>query len=433
MTTDLDIGKGLFSRKDQLLLACSGGPDSVCLFHLLLEQGYSFAVAHVNYQMRSAESDADEYFVNQLCQENEIQCFTRKVEIQSDNQKSIQAEARKIRYSFFDELIDKHGFSYLLTAHHQGDLVENALFRFMRGTGLRGLQSFSQTKGNMIRPLLNWRKEEILDDLKKKGHSYRTDDSNTSLKYSRNKIRNVVLPTMEEDLPYIEKRISRTTTLLKEDYALIQSFIQSYITERQAGQFSHDCDEALFGKPAFWFHLFENISTEECHQVSKACESKKNGFGIEVDGYSISIIQNRVAIAPLKETKERVYTIESAQDGQIDLGNNTLLKIHHLFANKDMLKSDIQYITSESISFPLTIRHPKNGDRFQPLGMQGTKLLSDFYNDLGIPANAKSKEWVLTDKNGEIVAVLPHRIAEPYRITDDLQTMLGLEWCLTES
>lgn len=432
MDTDLDIGKGLFGRKDQLLLACSGGPDSVCLFHLLLNQGYSFAVAHVNYQLRAAESDADEEFVLKLCQDNGIEFHIQKANLSSTNQRSIQAEARKIRYGFFEELMNEHAFNFLLTAHHEGDLTENALFRFMRGTGLRGLQSFSQIKGNMIRPLLSWSKTQILAYLETHKYSYRTDESNHELKYARNKIRNLILPAMEADLPNIHKRINRTTELLQADYDLIQTFMQDYNNALQSGQFSYDCDQVIFYRAAFWFHLFENISTDECHQIADACKLQKNGFGIVLDGYSISIIQNTIVITPSKATKERFFTIQNAEDVQIFLGNNTLLKIQHLSAN-DILDVDIQYVASDSIAFPLMLRHPMNGDRFQPLGMQGSKLLSDFYNDLGIPSVAKSREWVLADQSGGIVAVLPHRIAEQCRITDDTKTMLRIELCKTPS
>lgn len=431
MDYDLDIGTGLFSRKDQLLLACSGGPDSVCLFHLLLNSGYSFAVAHVNYQLRAEESDADEQFVLKLCQENGIHCHTHKANLSSSNQRSIQAEARKIRYDFFESLMNERALDFLLTAHHAGDLTENALFRFIRGTGLRGLQSFSQVKGNIIRPLLGWSKAQILEYLERHKYRYRTDESNQGLKYSRNKIRNLILPAMEEDLPNIQKRIGRSTELLQADYDLIQTFMQIYIKQLQSGQFSHDCDQVILSKAAFWFHLFENISAEECRQIATACSETKNGFGVLIDGYAISIIQNKISIirqnAPIIE---EIY-LEQPVNSQIVLGPNCVLNVQCKTVDEGSMKNNFQHISADGLSFPLKLRHPIQGDRFQPLGMSGNKLLSDFYNDIGISSIEKEKEWVLTDYHGVILAVLPHRISEQFKITKASNNMLSFELCKT--
>jgi len=428
----LDIGKGFFSRKNKLLLACSGGSDSVCLFHLLRLQGYSFSVAHVNYHLRGIESDTDQQFVMELCDSFDINYYIKSVDLKSENKTSIQAEARKVRYSFFEELMDEHGLDFVLTAHHQGDLVENALFRFVRGTGLRGLQSFSAIKDKIIRPLLKTTKEDIQAFLSIQAFDFRSDVSNESLKYTRNKIRNAILPSLEEDLPNASKRIARTIQLLRADFELIQAFVKPYRDLLNESSVKWKCSEMIFSQAAFWFHLFENISEDQCKQIAKACISIQNGFSIQVDGYVIAIIQGKVQIELKTDLNKKTIKLTELKDSLISLEAGLGLSISLLPRSSIQLNEDVLCISADHLLLPLKIRHPEQGDHFQPFGMKGNKLLSDFYNDLKIPAELKKKEWILVDKKGSILALLPHHISEKFKVSDLTKKVMRLELCKTQ-
>lgn len=413
-----------------LLLACSGGSDSVALFYLLKNGGFNFQVAHVNYQLRSDESDRDEQFVKDLCLANGIAFLSKKV-FELDQSKSIQEEARAIRYAFFDELVKNKGFDYILTAHHQGDLVENLLFRVMRGSGLKGLVTFTEKQGHLIRPLLSFSKEDIKSYLLNKEYLYREDSSNASNKYARNSIRNQILPLMEDSLPNIHSRITKTKELLSNDYELIMALLETYEKRLHEGRLTVSFDDKKAQLPSFWHYLM-GVNLEEARQIAEAVTNKKNGFSIEFDDIQIATIQNKVEISKGKIWESESVFISEPKNRTITLGNECIsLKFDK--AKELNFQENSCIINADNLVFPLCIRSPKTGDKFQPLGMTGSKLLSDFYNDLGISALDKPKQWLIEDANEQILAVLPFRVDEKYKAVKDSQSNLWVKlWASKE-
>ncbi len=400
------------------MLACSGGADSVALFYLLKANNVYFEVAHVNYHLRGEDSINDELFVQQLCAENEIIFHVHHANMES-NINGIQEKARNIRYDFFNKLLIERALDFICTAHHANDAAENLLFRFVRGTGLKGLVGFQTKLGSRFKPMLQFTKEEIAHYLQKHHYNHRTDLSNASNKYTRNKIRNLMFPMLEEDLPQIEKRLLHTQQNLKHDWDLLQFFVNEYKENLKKGTFSLNCNEQKTHLPSFWYYLLLDfqINFEQAQQIANACQQVKNGFELQIEENQIFILKNQINVTIGNERKDfgkellihnqHIENIEISKD--LNISTTILHEIPAVFENKRL------YFNLANLSFPLKIRNYKNGDKFVPFGLNGHKLLSDFYNDLGIHAAAKQQQFVLIDAQENIIAALPYRIANQVR------------------
>ena len=204
--------KELFKKDGHFLVAVSGGIDSIVLCDLLLKTGYKFSVAHCNFKLRGNDSDVDEQFVKDYCSKNTIAFYRRSFDTSAyaeEKKLSIQMAARELRYSFFNELMNEHSFTYLLTAHHLNDTIETFMINLVRGSGIAGLKGISEKRGNIVRPLLAFTKEEILNYAKENSIDFRTDKSNLEDTYLRNDIRLNIIPKLKELNPSFEKTISK--------------------------------------------------------------------------------------------------------------------------------------------------------------------------------------------------------------------------------
>lgn len=204
----------LFEKDEYLLLAISGGLDSVVLAHLLKHNGYNFALAHMNFQLRGEDSNIDEQFLEDLAKKLKVKIFTKRVEVPK-NQGSTQIQARELRYTWFKELMKKHSFSKLLTAHHANDLLETALLNLSRGTGIKGVRSILPLQNNIARPLLFAGKEELEQFARGNSIEWREDVSNASDHYTRNKIRHHVIPQLMAINPNLIASFQQTALRLR--------------------------------------------------------------------------------------------------------------------------------------------------------------------------------------------------------------------------
>jgi len=414
-------------KNTKLLLACSGGLDSVALFHLLKGAGIGFEVAHVNYHLRGEESNKDALFIQTLCETFTIPFHLKEVHIAAQD-KSIQAEARNLRYHYFNDLKQQYGFDYIATAHHAGDKIENILFRFFRGTGLKGLLSLKILENDILRPLIAFDKEQLLTYLKTHHHPFREDESNAQSKYTRNKIRNIIIPALSKDLPNIEQRIIHTSNMLQADFSLIQTLLQKDKKLLEAQQlFNLDCTDEKFHEPSYWYYLLadENITTDEANNIATACKTKRNGFELNVNNFTVSVVKNHVGI----------FQNDRKDEGNIEkiTQTTTAINLHYLkltlsyFEGNEIINNpNTLCVDADCLAYPLIIRHPLPGDRFSPLGLEGSKLLSDFYNELAIAAHQKSKQWVLVDADKKIIAAFPQRIDNAVKVTEETKRVLVL-------
>ena len=417
----------LFTPEDKLLVAISGGMDSVCLAHVLKNLGYSMVLVHCNFQLRGEESIADEKFVRHLAIDLDCEVQVKRFEIDT---KSVQLQARNLRYDWFSQL-QKEKDAFLLTAHHKSDVLETFLINLGRGTGLEGLHGIlPKNDRNIIRPFLSITRTEIEEYCKGNNIEYREDSSNSSNAYVRNKLRHTVIPALKEVFPDIEERLWDTTSRVKESEDLLKANVDLHW---------EDCISMEDGNTRI---NIEKVSTQENPIVFLYEAIKSNGFSKSMltDLWEAKLSGAKVQSASHMLYKDREVLILSkielkANDSyEIAVKNATMettfgkIKIE-VDANLPDLKSITKqecYLDIEKLHFPLTLRRWEHGDRFKPLGMKGFKKISDFLIDKKIPLASKDSIWVLCSQE-EIVWVLNHRLDDRFKVTQETEEVLKLE------
>ncbi|MGZ3884008.1 MAG: tRNA lysidine(34) synthetase TilS, partial [Bacteroidia bacterium] len=241
----------LFSKKDKLLIAFSGGSDSVALAHLLHSTGYSVSLAHCNFGLRGKESDGDEAFCRSFAKKAGLDFFSKRFDttgFAKENELSIQMAARQLRYDWFAELLSDKSFDYILTAHHANDNIETLLINLVRGTGINGLSGIPQQQQSVIRPLLHVTREDILNYIKKHKLSFRDDSSNDEVKYKRNFLRHEIIPRLKQLNPSLEATFEQNIKLFSQAGAIVRQFVNEkrheLVTE-QDGQTTIDVKKLL--------------------------------------------------------------------------------------------------------------------------------------------------------------------------------------------
>ena len=419
----------LFGQKDKLLIATSGGVDSVVLCNLLSLLNYHFSIAHCNFQLRGEDSDGDEIFVQQLAEELGVPVLTRKFNTKNyakSNKISTQLAARDLRYEWFLELANKHQFSYILTAHHASDQTETVLYNLTKGTGVSGLRGIPNKNKNIRRPLLFVSKEKIIDYAQNNNLKWRDDSSNSEDKYSRNLIRNQIIPQLKKINPSIDETMLRNT----DRFQSIETFIQaetSKIVSKHLTQSSHgtilaldwisENNKILFHQilMGFGFNYFqiEAIFTSIKH-------SGKIFFG---ETNQLIIDRNKLIISPVEDKDLLITTVTSA-DFKIKIPYHQFLISEQKKSNVSISKdSNIAYLDADKVVFPFIIRSWQQGDKFMPLGMNSEKKLSDFMIDEKIPVNLK-KRLPIFESDNQIFWIAGYRIDNRFKVTENTKTVL---------
>lgn len=418
----------LLSRKlkkeETVLLACSGGADSTALFFLLYEAKIPFAVAHINYHLRGNESDEDANFIEQLCDKFQIPFHLKNHYFKKEANKSIQEEARILRYNFFNQLLKSEGYSRLLTAHHRDDAIENFVFRAFRGSGLNGLTSFNNKDNSIFRPLLKFSKDDILQYLESKNTRFREDKSNSVNNYSRNRIRNIILPELSSIFPNYAARVEGTIKNLEQDLELIHCFVLPFKKKLASGELRFPFDNLVIQQPSFWIYLIDGINADQSKLIAKACKNNNNGFNLKVNKFLISLINNEVIISKKRSVfEERTILIKGPFD--LKLGAHSVCG--SIAEEYNFNTEGTVFLDAKKVEFPIKFRTPKNGDKFTPLGLKGTKLLSDFFNDLKIPSLHKKHQVIIEDAHGVIISCLPYRISEMVKVDTNTMSVLQIQ------
>ncbi len=425
------LTENYFQSNEKVLLAISGGVDSVVLFHLLLTCDIKLHCAHVNYQLRDDASDGDEAFVRKLCEQNNIPIHVLKKDTErfaNENKMGIQEAAREIRYQWFDELMNDTGVKKLITAHHADDNIETFFINLIRGTGLKGLTGIDKNKNNIIRPLLFASKNEILDFASMNNIEFRQDKSNFENKYLRNKLRNIVLPEIKNISNYFDITMAKNMDRLKASQRFISHQLVQY-SEKYIKIFSREIQlskEILKDQNAS-FILYELIKPygfngSQCQQILNEIQV---GGKVVSESYILTVDRDYFLISPIEEAKctDEIYNISE------DLDTSHLpfsLQIQKFEKKNYRLSRDPSYglMNFDKLKFPLTIRKWKDGDKFQPLGMKGKKLVSDFLTQEKVTINHRKDQMVLlSDEN--IVWIVGRRVSELYKLDG------GTEWVLS--
>jgi len=422
--------KELFASQQHILLAVSGGIDSVLLCHLFHRAKLSFSIAHCNFTLRAEASDEDEQFVTNLAQRLNVPFYSIRFEtaaIAKERRQSIQEVARDLRYEWLEQIRAENNYAFIATAHHLSDSIETALFNFGRGSGIRGLHGIQAKVGKVIRPLLFVTKSEIEQDAKEKGLSWRQDASNDTDKYSRNKIRHHIIPTFQEIYPTFEQKAGETIEHLQAVEQIFDWSIAHFKQQIWSGKGANSYIDLkkLHSYPSPKTILFELIRTLGFHrnQIPKMliCKTGSQFFSAT---HELLVDRNHLIIKEIISKYKEEFIISDSTSSihleQLELNFQILSELPNTFSKNQ----NIAYFDYNKLNFPLKLRHWKTGDRFQPLGMNGkSKKLQDFFSDLKLNRFEKEQVWLL-ESAGDICWVVGYRMDDRFKLMEETQKIL---------
>ena len=399
---------------DKFLVAVSGGVDSMALLDMAYKAELIITVAHVNYHLRGADSDADAALVREYCDERDIPRHIRDIELNKHRRgKGIQTQAREVRYAWFEELREAHGLDFVLTAHHADDRLETFFINMLRGGGVRGLKSIPDRRDTILRPVLGYFKSELLAYTRENDVPWREDHTNRDDNYLRNKIRHKVLPELSDLGPRASENMLKSVDFLTEANTYFEreadKFIASIPWEGGVGKICDSRWDYLFAHPPLPLYVFAKwgFSAEmlpEIEQLRNA-QSGKRIFGNEGaiyrdrEQFLVShLTGRRLGDAPIAEPEGAIFQPFHFAWGPAEHPQN--------FAD---IPPEHAYLDADALVWPLRLRPWRAGDRIQPIGMKGTKKVSDFLIDEKVPLPKKDSVFVLEATNG-ICWIVGHRI-----------------------
>ncbi len=414
---------GLILSSERILLAVSGGADSMFLLHYFILKKIDFSVAHCNFGLRGEESDEDEDFVKDHCIKNGIDFYSQSFKTEAyaaEHGISIQMAARDLRYGYFKALCEKENFQKIATAHHKTDMVETLLLNQIRGTGLKGLEGIQAKNGMLIRPMLSITKSEISDFVREKGIPFREDKSNLSDKYHRNRLRMHVLPQFKWINPDFENAFYENASIVKEANVFMEEMLQDIkrtLLHENALQTTLSIPTLLkhAGAKFMLYHLllpygFNAATTDTIFKNLKS-ESGKQFFS-----KTHRICLNRDELL--------IDTIPNLTDLSFNLNANTsrIETPHHDWyfeilstLPENLMEKNTCCLDYDKISWPLTLRVWKQGDKMKPLGMGGHKKVSDILIDKKISIPEKEKTWVIASDKHLLLISTP-LLSEDYKV-----------------
>ncbi len=418
--------ENLFQPSEKVLIAVSGGVDSMVLCQLFHQAGFEFGIAHCNFQLRDKASEDDAIFVKKLAKDLKTPFFEIAFDTNNyveKNKVSIQVAARELRYNWLEKIRSENGFKYIATAHHLDDSLETVLYNFTKGCGIRGLHGILSKKNKIIRPLLFTYKKEVLDYAKKHEISFREDASNATDKYARNNIRHHVVPALEKINPSLQKTTAENIQRFKETEQLFNyaiALLQKEVSEQRNEQLYINL-EKLKITPAPSTLLFEILQPFGFNndQTSQMIHSIENQVGAIFHSSTHQVLLDRNFFIVKKTTQITLdHLLISKEDTQITFPQGQLsFEIKDQLPTFSQKEKNLAHFDLEKIQFPLTLRKWKAGDYFQPLGMNGQgKKVKKFLTDLKLNRFEKNSTWVL-ESDGEICWVVGMRMDERFKVS----------------
>lgn len=404
-------------KDDKILVAVSGGVDSVVLLRLTANAGYNVAAAHVNFKLRGVDSDKDEAFVVKVCQELNIPLYSTQKPVDK-NSENVQIAAREARYAWFEEVYQKHHFKYVFTAHHLNDRIETFFIHLIRGSGIKGLRSIPQTNYPYVRPLLEFSKNEILAYANENEIAWREDVTNLETDYLRNKIRHGLAKDYAALAPFANENLVKSMDILDEANTYFEAESRRIIhsAKRENGLYFFSDEEwiDLFTKKPLHKYVFDffGFTADQLTALSTFGESQ-TGKKIESATHVVYRDRNQFVISepgPKFEVEIPIHLPKGEVKQPISLKWDVVenpSKIHQLD-----LKTAV--LALSKLHSPLVLRYWKPGDRFVPAGMKGSKKLSDFLIDLKLSIPEKEKVMVI-ESSGKICWVAGLRIDDRFK------------------
>ena len=412
--------KALLNRQDKVLVALSGGADSVALLRVLLALGYRCECAHCNFHLRGEESNRDEAFVRALCQERKVMLHVTHFDTETyarEHRQSIEMAARELRYRWFEELRRECGAAVIAVAHHRDDSVETLLLNLIRGTGINGLKGIAAKNGRIVRPLLQERRESIEEYLGAIGQDYVTDSTNLQDEYMRNKIRLNILPMMRELNPSVAESIFETSRRLAE----VADIYRNDRAKVVAGKLIKISDEEFRIRIS---DILEDQAPESLlHEV------------LALYGFNAAQEKDMMRCITGDQSGKRFY----ASEWEV-LRDREMLIIRHIQQTDKIPELSIEvmevepgfivpkdkhvaYLDADKVKGELSVRHWQKGDKFVPFGMTGKKKVSDYLTDRKFTVFDKENQWVVC-AGEDIVWLMNERTDNRFRVTNKTRRVM---------
>ena len=420
----------LLNANDLYLVALSGGADSVALLLLLKEAGYNVHAAHCNFHLRGAESDRDEAFCVELCQQLGVELHRAHFDTREYaelHKVSIEMAARELRYKWFDQLRQDMGAAGICVAHHRDDSVETVLLNLVRGTGLRGLTGIQPRNGFILRPFLCVSRAEIEAFLSGRGQKYVTDSTNLEADVLRNKVRLQVLPLLCELNPAVSENIQRTAENLVEAQKILDAISDNY---KNSNVLELSELEKYGSSEYVVFEWLKNYGFNGS-QVHQILDADSGGIVSSASGYDVLKDRTRLIVEKTDvtyQTHRNVISMTSKrivvpEEGTYILDENSKVKVRKcaVYVSKN---PKIATLDADKVVFPLTIRRVEEGDWMVPYGMKGRKLLSDLMTDLKMTVFEKRRQLVVVDAQGIIVWAVGLRTSQRVAVSDATGSVL---------
>ncbi|TGV00412.1 tRNA lysidine(34) synthetase TilS [Flavivirga rizhaonensis] len=421
-----------FLKESKLLIAISGGIDSIVLTHLCHKLNLNIALAHCNFNLRGKESDADESFVLQLAEDLDLEAFIESFDTKNyskDSKLSTQMAARKLRYDWFEELASQLQFDYVLTAHHADDNLETFLINLSRGTGLDGLIGIPEVNDNIVRPLLPFSREVIETYAKANDFKWREDSSNAFTKYLRNKLRHDIVPVLKEINPQLLQNFQNTLKNLNDTADIVEESIEDLlnraITTIENNQMVFKVEEfkKLSNQKAYLFEVFKDYGFTEWNDIADLLNAQS---GKQILSSTHRLIKDRehFLLSEITSETDEELIIISETDKQVRTGSGILF-----FDKTDTIlvkNNHTIYVDKALLQYPLTVRTWKEGDLFYPIGMSGKKKLSKYFKDEKL--SLLDKENIRLLCSGEdIVWVIGKRADNRFKVNKNTKNILKVE------
>ena len=438
---DFIVQHHLMSGVRPVLVTLSGGADSVALLRVLLALGYDCKAAHCNFHLRGDESNRDEAFVRELCAHLNVPLFVKDFDVPAYMRSkgvSLEMACRDLRYAWFKVLLREQDCGVIAVAHHQNDNVETFFINALRGSGIGGLSGIAPKNDAVVRPLLCVTRGEVLEYLEDNSQDYVTDSTNQKNDVKRNKLRNIILPTIEQHFPGAGAQLGKTVQQVRSCASLYDELIeqaQAEICEQKDDVLLVDCARLLRFTNANTL-LFEilkpyGFNYAQCTDILKAFGSEHGvGKHFYSSTFTLTLLRSKFEVFVNKVKLESAYGINLCNNyisQPIKMEVKKVSRMQHDLKScngKDVIALSCDVENAKNV----VVRHWKNGDRFRPFGMKGSKLLSDLFTDLKLSEREKQEVWVM-EADGYIIWVIGYRASTLYKVGADDDSYFVVSLC----
>ena len=424
----------LFTSDHKILLAVSGGKDSVLMVHLFKLAGYNFGIAHCNFNLRADESQRDESFVKLLANMMDVPFHSVHFETKTyatEHGMSTQMAARDLRYEWFEQVRVQKNYDFIAVAHHQTDAIETVLLNLTRGTGISGLHGILPKRGQIVRPLLFLSRQQIDELIAENAMDFVEDSSNLTDTYARNKIRHHVVPQLKQINARLEQTFQHNIQRFAETELVLQKVVAALRKDlcliKEDGVYISIAEIKQLNPQRLLLHelLRPYLFTEPVVEDMIRSFDHQSGTSFYSTTHRLTINRNDLIITEIVQSEQQHLMIHPA-DQLLNLGQQEL-HISYVESNLYGREPNIAYVDVDKLIFPLVVRYRQDGDKFIPIGMRSFKKLSNFFIDEKVPLPKKDTTPILVNGNGELIWIAGLRQDNRYKVTSTTKKVVIFE------